>query len=43
MKNFRRTNIVGTIGPASENEEIFTKLVEAGLNVARIKFSHGGF
>lgn len=43
MKNFRRTNIVGTIGPASENEEIFTKLVEAGLNVARINFSHGGF
>ena len=43
MKNFRRTNIVGTIGPASESEEMFTKLVEAGLNVARINFSHGGF
>ena len=43
MKNFRRTNIVGTIGPASESEEMFSKLVEAGLNVARINFSHGGY
>ena len=39
----RKTNIIGTIGPASENEEMFTKLVEAGLNVARINFSHGGY
>ena len=39
----RKTNIVGTIGPASENEETFTRLVEAGLNVARINFSHGGY
>lgn len=43
MKNLRRTNIVGTIGPASESEEMFTKLVKAGLSVARINFSHGGF
>ena len=41
--NLRKTNIVGTIGPASEGEEVFTKLVEAGLNVARINFSHGGY
>ena len=39
----RKTNIIGTIGPASEREEMFTKLVEAGLNVARINFSHGGY
>ena len=39
----RKTNIIGTIGPASDNEEMFTKLVEAGLNVARINFSHGGY
>lgn len=39
----RKTNIIGTIGPASESEEMFTKLVEAGLNVARINFSHGGY
>ena len=41
--NLRKTNIVGTIGPASEGEEVFTKLVKAGLNVARINFSHGGY
>ena len=39
----RKTKIIGTIGPASESEEMFTKLVNAGLNVARINFSHGGF
>ena len=39
----RKTNIIGTIGPASESEEMFTRLVEAGLNVARINFSHGGY
>ena len=43
MKNFRRTNIVGTIGPASESEETLKELIKAGLNVARINFSHGGY
>ena len=43
MKNIRKTKIIGTIGPASESEEMFRKLVQAGLNVARINFSHGGF
>ncbi len=43
MKYLRKTNIVCTIGPASESEEIFTQLVKAGLNVARINFSHGGY
>ena len=43
MKNLRRTNIVGTIGPASESEEMLTKLMTAGLNVTRINFSHGGY
>lgn len=43
MKDFRKTKIIGTIGPASESEEMLTKLMKAGLNVCRINFSHGGF
>ena len=43
MKNFRKTKIIGTIGPASESEETLTKLMLAGLNVCRINFSHGGY
>ena len=34
----RKTNIIGTIGPASDNEETFTRLVKAGLGIARINF-----
>jgi len=43
MKSLRKTKIVGTIGPASQSEEMLTKLVNAGLNVTRINFSHGGY
>ena len=43
MKDFRKTKIIGTIGPASESEEMLTKLMNAGLNVCRINFSHGGY
>ena len=38
MKDFRKTKIIGTIGPASESEEMLTKLMKAGLNVCRINF-----
>jgi pyruvate kinase len=37
----RRTKIVATIGPASRDPEILTRMVEAGLDVARLNFSHG--
>lgn len=37
----RKTKIICTIGPSSENKEILTKLCQAGMNVARLNFSHG--
>jgi pyruvate kinase len=37
----RRTKIVATIGPASRNLEVLTRMVDAGLDVARLNFSHG--
>ena len=43
MKELRKTKIIGTIGPASESEEMLTILMEKGLNACRINFSHGGF
>jgi pyruvate kinase len=37
----RRTKIVATIGPASQDIETLTRMVAAGLDVARLNFSHG--
>ena len=39
----RRTKIVGTIGPASSSEEMLRALIAAGLDVARINFSHAEY
>ena len=37
----RRTKIVATIGPASRDPETLARLIDAGLDVARLNFSHG--
>ncbi|AKG04143.1 pyruvate kinase [Salimicrobium jeotgali] len=39
----RKTKIVSTIGPASEKPEILKELIDAGMDVARLNFSHGDF
>lgn len=36
-----KTKLVGTMGPASESKEVLRELIKAGLNVARMNFSHG--
>jgi pyruvate kinase len=37
----RRAKIVATIGPASQDEKVLEQLIKAGMNVARLNFSHG--
>ena len=37
----KKTKIVCTLGPASDTEEIISAMADAGMNVARINFSHG--
>ena len=39
----RKTKIICTIGPASENAETLMELYKAGMNVARLNFSHGTY
>lgn len=39
----KKTKIVATIGPATESVAVLTELIESGLDVARLNFSHGDF
>lgn len=39
----RRAKIVATIGPTSKDEETLVKMVESGMNVARLNFSYGSY
>src|SRR5262245_65785179 len=40
MRRLRRTKVVATLGPASGNKEMITRLFEAGADVFRINMSH---
>ena len=39
----RKTKIVCTLGPASDNDEMVGKLMDAGMNVCRLNMSHGTY
>ena len=40
---FRKTKIVCTIGPATDDDDIMRRIMQAGMNVARFNFSHGDY
>ena len=39
----RRTKIVATLGPATSSRERIAELIDAGMDVARMNFSHGSY
>ena len=42
-EKMKKTKIVCTIGPASQDKEMLKKLIKAGMNVMRCNFSHGDY
>jgi len=43
MHNLKKTKIVATLGPATDNKDIMLKMMQAGVNVFRINFSHADY
>ena len=39
----RKTKIVCTIGPSTDNDDVMRELMRSGMNVARFNFSHGDY
>lgn len=39
----KKTKIVATLGPATSTKEVLTQIIEAGVNVCRVNFSHGSY
>ena len=43
INRMKRTKIVATIGPSSSSKDVLRELIEAGVNVCRLNFSHGSY
>src|ERR1700691_48602 len=43
MKIGNKTKIVATIGPASASKKVLKEMIEAGMSICRINFSHGDY
>lgn len=41
QQSYRRTKIVATLGPATDNDSKLEELLASGVNVVRLNFSHG--
>ena len=39
----RKTKMICTMGPSTDNEEVLRELIDSGMDVARLNFSHGTY